>query len=227
MLNKQKGNMYSFVTHTKNYAKGICEYGCDYCFMKRFPQKKIRLDESEFKDDMGSGNFIFIGSSCDMWSDSVPDEWIERILAHCKVYPKNTYLFQTKNPKRYHNFDMPPDCVLGTTIETNREALIEQHSKAPEITARVYWMMQLPKLARKMVTIEPIMDFDVFELSTSIKNIIVEWVNIGADSKGHNLPEPSPEKVESLVKELLKFTKVNIKPNLKRVVNTPKPNKRS
>ena len=39
MLNKQKGNMYGFVTHTWNTVKGRCKYDCRYCYMKRFPQK--------------------------------------------------------------------------------------------------------------------------------------------------------------------------------------------
>ena len=40
----------------------------------------------------------------------------------------------------------------------------------------------------------------------------------GADSnnKRNNLPEPSKQKVEALIKELEKFTKVNQKSNLKR-----------
>ena len=226
MLNKQKGNMYSFVTDTKNYAKGKCEHDCVYCYMKVYTQKNIRLDETEFKEDMGSDKFIFVGSSTDMWSDKIPREWIERILAHCMVYPHNIYLYQTKNPLRYIEFAKPPKFVLGTTIETNREDLIRLYSKAPTIENRVYWMMQLPTLTRKMVTIEPIMDFDLIELVTIIKNIKPEWVNIGADSKGHKLPEPSKEKIEALIKELKTFTEVKIKDTLKRLYSQSNENKK-
>ena len=218
MLNKTRGNMYSFCTHTKNYAKGICDHDCVYCFMKRFPQKSIRLDEIEFKEHMGSDNFIFIGSSNDMWSDSIPTEWIERIISHCKVYPNNTYLFQTKNPERFLKFYLPCKVVLGTTIETNRGDLIELYTKAPSIESRVKGMMNLHNSIRKMVTIEPIMQFDLFELVTIIKNIKPEWVNIGADSMGHKLKEPSAEEINALIKELRKFTEIKIKDNLKRLM---------
>ncbi len=44
-----------------------------------------------------------------------------------------------------------------------------------------------------MVTIEPIMDFDLEPFVEMIKNTKPKFVNIGADSKGHNLPEPSSE----------------------------------
>lgn len=43
-------------------------------------------------------------------------------------------------------------------------------------------------------------------------------VNIGADSKHHNLLEPSKEKLLSLITELEKFTKVVQKSNLARLM---------
>jgi len=77
-LNKSKGNMYEFVTHTWNAIKGECPHDCSYCYMKRWGKlNPIRLDTREFKTDLGEGNFIFVGSSCDMFADSIPYEWIE------------------------------------------------------------------------------------------------------------------------------------------------------
>ena len=63
MLNKQKGNMYGFVTHTWNAIKGKCPHDCEYCYMKVFPQGELRLDEKEFKTDLGRNNIVFVGSS--------------------------------------------------------------------------------------------------------------------------------------------------------------------
>ncbi len=51
-----------------------------------------------------------------------------------------------------------------------------------------------------------------------IKLIKPDWVNIGADSKGHNMPEPSKEKILALVKELEKFTEIKNKNNLQRLL---------
>ena len=51
-----------------------------------------------------------------------------------------------------------------------------------------------------------------------IKSINPEWVNIGADSKGHKMPEPSKEKVLALIEQLKLFTDVKIKDNLKRII---------
>jgi hypothetical protein len=66
-LNTSKGNMYDFVTHTWNTVKGECYHDCSYCYMKRWGKlKPARFDQKELKTDLGSNNFIFVGSSCDM-----------------------------------------------------------------------------------------------------------------------------------------------------------------
>ena len=217
-LNKSRGQMYGFVTHTWNVIKGKCPHDCSYCYMKRFPQGELKFDEKELKTDLGEGNFIFVGSSCDMFADEIPSDWIVKTLEHCNKYPKNTYLLQTKNPKRFRDFKLcyPLNCILGVTIESNRET----PSEAPNTEERVKKMGGMELFGkRKMVTIEPIMDFDVPSLVDMVKRIRPEFVNIGADSTNNNLPEPSWFKIQNLIKELEKFTKVNLKDNLSRLKN--------
>lgn len=220
-LNHTKGNMYGFTTHTFNIIKGKCEHNCEYCYMKRWGnQKPIRLDQKELKTDLGENNFIFVGSSTDMFAKDVPTEWIQQTLEHCKKYPKNTYLFQTKNPERFLEFVnlFPLNTILGTTIETDNEQFAY---KAPSMVERSKWMShQLLWRFRKMVTIEPIIDFITEPLVNLIEPIRPEFVNIGADSTKNNLPEPTEFKVECLMKELNKFTKVKIKETLKRIKET-------
>ncbi len=216
MLNRQKGNMYPFVSHTWNAIRGKCPHECDYCYMKGLiKNKELRLEEKEFETNLGNGNFIFVGSSIDMFADSIPRIWIERVLAYCRKF-SNKYLFQTKNPKRFHELlrFFPKNSVLGTTLETNRDYKI---SKAPPPKQR-YEEMKKIKGFEKMVSIEPIMDFDFNIMVGMIYYIQPKFVSIGADSKGHNLPEPSKEKLERLIEELKRFTEVKIKKNLKRLL---------
>jgi len=92
MLNKTKGNMYPWVSHTWNPIKGKCPHDCSYCYMKRFPQGELRLDEKALKDNLGEGNFIFVGSSCDMWSNDIPSLWIKKVLEHCRKFD-NCFFF--------------------------------------------------------------------------------------------------------------------------------------
>ena len=224
-LNVANGNMYSFVSHTWNVVKGKCPHDCNYCYMKIFDLKPMRFDKNELKSDLGEGNFIFVGSSCDMWAEvnsqwKVHSEWITEILEYCYKYNDNRYLFQSKNPMRFIDFlDIMPDNVtFGTTIETNRR--YKEMGFAPEIESRV---KALEFLSDKgfydiMVTIEPIMDFDLDELVGFITRCFPKWVNIGADSKGHHLPEPYKAKIQLLIDSLNEITEVKIKDNLKRLM---------
>ena len=44
---------------------------------------------------------IFVCSMADLFGEWVPDEWIEEVFTACEKAPQHTYLFLTKNPKRY------------------------------------------------------------------------------------------------------------------------------
>ena len=209
--------MYPWVTHTWNVIKGKCPHDCSYCYMKRYPQPELHFDEKELRTDLGYGNTIFVGSSCDMWCLDSIFGWITTILAHCEGY-NNRYLFQSKNPERFHNnFCFPMNTILGTTIETNRPYIV---SRAPGTMQRMeaMWRLDLPRT----VTIEPIMDFDLDVIVDWIREIKPEFVSIGADSGNNHLPEPSGEKVDALIEALKEFTEAKIKDNLKRLTPTNK-----
>jgi len=181
--------------------------------MKRFPQKPIRLDEKDLYTKLGEGNFIFVGSSTDMFAEDVPQEWIDRVFEVCVKYPDNTYLFQSKNPRRLCAPDVP--FVFGTTIESNWPY---PNSLAPDVAERAEYMHKYSKVGiRTMVTIEPIMDFDIDEMVEVIEYCNPEWVNVGADSGGNHLPEPSRRDIEKLIQRLSRFTEVKQKANLARI----------
>ena len=223
-LREARGNMYSWVTHTWNTVKGKCPHDCCYCYMKKWgEQKPMRLDESEFNTDLKSGNIIFVGSSVDLFASDVPFEWIEKTLNHCKKHD-NDYLFQTKNPWAFLEIAkdnpslFPEKVLLCTTIESNRY-YYPNMGNTPFPQQRSLAMYLIPVSYRKYVTIEPIMDFDLDELVKLIKVINPVQVNIGADSQGHEMEEPTKEKVLSLIEELEKFTIIDSKNNLGRILN--------
>lgn len=218
MLKKQRGNMYEFVSHTWSPIRGKCSHDCSYCYMKKWgEQPPLHIDEKDLMTNLGEGNFIFVGHTIDLFAEDVPDIWIRQVLNRTRRY-NNKYLFQSKNPKRFiENCEAyPKDVLFGTTIETNRDIV---KSNAPSVTERAKWLRLLSceHGYETMVTIEPIFDFDLEELIDLIETALPEWVNIGADSKGHGLPEPSPTKVKELVETLRKTTFVKLKENLKRI----------
>lgn len=219
---KQTGNMYDWINYTWNVIKGKCPFDCSYCYMKIWGDlPPLRFDEKEMKRDLGSGNFIFVGSSCDMWTDSIPDDWIDRILYHSRSYPDNQYLFQSKNPEGFSFWAMssngfPKNTILGTTIESNR--IYPEISKAPDVMKRVDGILHAKIKGHKtIITIEPILDFDLKEFLELIKWANPDWVNVGADSKNHSLPEPQYSRVLELIDGLKQFTEVLKKSNLERL----------
>lgn len=219
MLNESKGNMYSWVTHTWNTVKGECPHGCTYCYMKRWgKQKPIHFDETELETNLGKGNFIFMGSSCDLFANDIPEEWISDTLEICRSFPGNKYLFQTKNPSHMDDFCslLPSECSVCTTIETNRR--YPQMGKTPSPEDRSFWLWFMHESFKKYVTIEPIMDFDLDDMVRLIKECCPEQVNIGADSGNNHLPEPSKDKLLALIDELKKFTVIDQKRNLTRLL---------
>ncbi len=212
---KSVGNMYPWVTHTWNVIKGKCPHDCSYCYMKRFPQGELRFDEKEMKRNLGEDNFIFVGSSCDMWADNIPGKWIAEILGRCYQYPENKYLFQSKNPARFVKSKdwCPPYIMFATTIESDIDYAL---TIAPTVMSRAD---AISKISGGIVTIEPILDFNLGGFVKLIKYANPKWINIGADSKDHNLPEPSWGKVQDLISALKEFTEVKVKSNLERLKN--------
>lgn len=219
-LNKSKGNMYDFVTHTWNTIKGECYHDCSYCYMKRWGNlKPVRLAEKELNADLGAGNFIFVGSSCDMFAENIPEAWINKTLDHCDKFD-NKYLFQSKNPEKFIDYKDHPvmkKSIFCTTIESNR-CMPEYMGLSPAPRNRSVLTDVISDYMKTYVTIEPIMDFDFVAMVNILSNCNPEQINIGADSGGNNLPEPSREKILSLIDELETFTKVKQKINLKRLL---------
>lgn len=223
MLNVRKGNMYEFIKYTWNPIKGKCLHDCSYCYMRQINPNATqpRIAEFEFETSLGKGNSIFIGSSTDMFAENIPSEWIVRVLDFChqrnEPEKPNTFLLQSKNPKRFLEFVKHPlmdHVVFGTTIETNR-FYPEIMNKAPKIEDRVEAMEEIAGLGFKtMVTAEPLIQFDLTDMVSIINRCQPKLVNIGRNTcRNIQLPEPETEEVRGLVTSLSDFTRVKIKKN--------------
>ena len=210
--------MYPWVTHTWNVVKGKCPHDCSYCYMHRWGnQKPVRFDDKELLSDLGQKNTIFIGSSCDLFANDIPHEWIAKTIARCLDFD-NTYLFQSKNPERFSDYfnHLYTDTKFCTTIETNR-VYHKFRGNTPGAKDRAYFLREWP--FERYITIEPIMDFDLDEMIEIIKMCEPKQVNIGADSGHNNLPEPPASKIRQLISALSEFTIIDQKRNLTRILN--------
>lgn len=230
-LTKAKGNMYDWCDYTHTHLRGECPHRCTYCYVQAMERRfggghyagALRLKDDEFKVKYGSGRTIFIEHCNDLFADRVQVEWVCDILSHCRDYPCNTYVFQTKNPIAYFDYidQMPDNRILGCTVESNRDLTVKAVSiGAPPVTSRIVAMKALRERGERIfVTIEPIMAFDPYILGTSIATMQPEFVNIGADSKGTGLNEPTGDEVRQLL-FILRRTGIEIraKSNLGRLI---------
>lgn len=71
---------------------------------------------------------------------------------------------------------------------------------------------------RTMISIEPILDFQLEVFTKWIKDIDPDFVSIGANSNNRvDLPEPQGCEIKDLYENIKDFTEVKLKKNLKRL----------
>jgi len=90
-------------------------------------------------------------------------------------------------------------------LETNRDEGYRKISKAPKPMKRFRDFLNL-KWERKVITIEPIMDFDhwFFDMITYVNPEYV-WIGYNSKPKDVQLPEPPLEKTKYLIDKLRAF----------------------
>jgi protein gp37 len=106
---------------------------------------------------------IFVGSMGDLFGDWVPREWIGPVIGQADLNPQHTFIFLTKNPARYREFDPWPDnCWLGVTV-TGQADVDEQVPLLLNADAKV-----------RFVSVEPMLG------SVDLRNFAIQWLIIGA-----------------------------------------------
>ena len=230
-IKRSKGNMYRWVTHTHGHLCGKCSHACVYCYVQdmghRFPDVgskysgPSRLIMEELAARYGKGRTIFVDHMSDLFAADVTDEQIAEVLRHCISWPDNTYVFQSKNPCRFkaHLKQFPPTTILGTTIETNRDGNGVSKAPIPRDRYRAMKWLRENTTHKLFVTVEPILAFDLDEFADWMRDLRPDFLNIGADSKGHGLAEPTQLEVLTFIERLRNLgIEVRQKENLERLI---------
>ncbi len=209
------------ITETWNPVTG-CLHFCTYCWARKYARRlaymgvepyrthlfKPAFAEWRLGQKLGKGSFVFVSDMGDMWGEWVPKEWIDKVLKAIRSKPNSKFLFLTKNPKRYYDFQekFTENMMLGATIETNRDHKL---TKAPTPRER-YEAMKNLRWRHKAIVIEPILDFDP-EFIDWIKEIAPKMIYIGYDNYNNKLPEPELNKAKRLVRELYGIADIRVK----------------
>lgn len=184
----------SFQRQVKRWAKKNCP-GCYESIPHPHPE---RLNQS--LPNTKHMQFIFTCSSGDIACCN-DTQYLERIINRIRQERNKTFLIQSKDPKTFNRVVFPKNVILGMTLETNRNRLCEGISEAPKPSQRYEDFLKV-KHGLKMVTIEPVIDFDMNVMVSWIENINPCMVWLGYDSGKNRLPEPELEKVKELYWQL-------------------------
>lgn len=177
-----------------------CKHGCYYCyaevmnrrfkFIPDFTQPQFFQGKLERPYKVKKPSSFFVVTMGDLFGEWVPATWINYVLNVAFDLPQHTFMFLTKNYKRYFEFTFPDNCMLGITLTTGRPDIIPQFIKHPH--------------PRKFVSVEPMMsDF------TGVDFDGIEQVILGAMTGPGAIPV-QPEWIKS-VKHPNIFLKDNIK----------------
>jgi protein gp37 len=194
--------------YTCNPVKGLCQYNCAYCYAiriyRRFkwnPAVKLDLTAFDGVETLKSGSRIFLGSTHDIFGHWVPDHWIETIIEKVKNNCSKTFIFLTKNPRRYSGFDFPKNAWIGySTTGSIWHKWDERHEDNV-----------------KFVSIEPLAEPLNMRLNGSAQTIDFDWLIVGAET-GNRKAKVIPE--TEWVNEIIDFAskadiKLFLKDNLK------------
>jgi protein gp37 len=144
---------YNPVTGCNHWKTGVCKIPC---YAKKIAERFHgpggfipALHAERLNDPMKKKqpSTIFVCSMADLFGDWVPDLWIEMVFSEIQKAKQHTYIFLTKNPKRYLKIPgtyFSKNLWFGTTVT------------GVEDTHRIGILQKLP-FANKFISFEPLL----------------------------------------------------------------------
>lgn len=202
--------MFPFITDTWNPLAGECPHNCSYCWAKKLikdrPTLKVKyqrsdgysFDPKQIHKKFKAGSFVFVCDMLDLFAANVPMVAVQTIMKLIAAQPEVNFLVLTKNPRYAWIVEIPKNVIVGATIESDMDYPV---SKAPKQADRLKAMQDITD-NRKMLSIEPIMDFNLYTFSEEIIKTKPEFVAVGYDNYKNGLREPRLAETEALIKKL-------------------------
>ena len=188
-MNKTK---IEWCDYTWNPVTG-CKHGCPYCYAERISKRFTGDFEPKFHEKrllepvkIKKPSRVFVVSMGDLFGEWVPDEWISEVMKACKQAPWHTYIFLSKNPKKYDNWVGPTDAWYGATVNNSADFI-------PPCRASDLFRTGIHN---RFLSIEPLLG----EIQgIALQNLtLFKWVIVGAQT-GPGAVKPKTEWVQSIV----------------------------
>jgi protein gp37 len=209
---------------------------CWYCYAKKMANRFYGDGQDHFfpqfhperlgqPSKIKKPSRIFVCSMGDLFGDWVPWQWIKSVLTCAEVNQEHTFIFLTKNPARYAEFNpWPKNCWVGCTV-TNQEDADERIPDLFKVKAPVRFVSVEPMLG--LVDLNQIRGknglvfwppcssecpewragcnpglrrFECYHRATSYTSERLNWLIIGAlTGPGAKAHQPKPEWAQSLI----------------------------
>jgi len=169
-----------------------CVRGCSYCYAKKMVN---RFGEKRGVKSFNSRHWFFweysveiIGHPCRIFVGPMTDiafwqfGWILDVLEKIKCYPQHTFIFLTKSPEVYKNYNWPKNCWIGVTV-TGFKDLARWNVLAK---------MNLPNL--KFISMEPLL-----ENQYSDKYLDADWIILGLETGRKKAFNPDSSIIADLI----------------------------
>ncbi len=204
-LRPSKGRMFKSVDWTATYYQG-CNHGCKVCWTLFMPGGPISheprlMQTDEFQVLRRREGVCFLNSAHDSFAACIPDEWIRAMLRWIRRQHEGLVVYlQSQNIGRAQQFmpelkEIQDKIILGTTLQTDIEAIVQAISNAPSIYSRYQGMLRLKTQGfRLRLSLEPLYLFTPTKLRDMVFDINPELVETGLDNYAarHKLVIPQP-----------------------------------
>ena len=158
-----------------------CKNSCEYCYAQEINNRFKFIKnwnipewrEKSFNKKLPKKpQRIFVGSMSEIYYwDS---EWMSKVIYKILGYPQHTFIFLTKYPEIYSNWNFPKNCLLGVTVTDNK---------------RLKPLWQHKGMVR-FLSIEPLLkEIDI----GTIDNFEPNWIIVGAET-GNREEKAIPKK---------------------------------
>lgn len=180
-----------------------CLHGCPYCYARRAAEDgpylrgrggydAVHPFEPAFHPNRLSEpcgprqrpSLIFVSSMGDALGEWVPREWISQVIDVCQRAPRHRFLWLTKNPARYVEFDWPVNCWLGTSVTGYGDPQNDEYYRLVYLASAA----ELKAPGRTFISLEPFTSRVRFGLLSLPHTWAAAWVIMGAQTNPRVLP---------------------------------------